>query len=182
MQYVHVNGSFICHFCSKDFKNKYYLRNHVRLVHESVEEGAIFKCTQCSKIFKNNNNLWHHKKAVHGNQIFECALCNALLKSARTLKKHGPKCPNRVNDQVIEKIDFNNSQNEIYLKSKVTLETEDNLQYEEVSIESPTVNDEPLVLEKEPKDFYSYLKIANNQVIEKTESEETKTNIEPEKE
>ena len=94
-QAVHVIGSYVCEFCSKDFKNKYYLRNHVRLIHESVVEGTVLMCDCCTKLFKNNNQLWHHKKAVHGTQIYECNMCNALLKSARTLKKHYIKCPKK---------------------------------------------------------------------------------------
>jgi len=105
-QAVHVIGSFVCEFCSKEFKNRYYLRNHVRLIHESVQTGTVHMCDICSKSFKNSNNLWHHKNAVHDTKESKCNLCNALLKNGRSLRKHVIKCNKKVKkeDHIEEQI------------------------------------------------------------------------------
>ena len=57
-----------CEVCGKLVKNKYVLKQHVRLVHE--RKGGEFPCDQCGKIMKSKASLEYHSKVHTGDYAF----------------------------------------------------------------------------------------------------------------
>jgi len=62
-----------CEICGKLVKNKYVLKQHVRLVHE--KKGGEFPCDQCGKIMKSKASLEYHSKVHTGDYAFRCDEC-----------------------------------------------------------------------------------------------------------
>jgi len=62
-----------CEICGKLVKNKYVLKQHVRLVHE--KKGGEFPCDQCGKIMKSKASLEYHSKVHNGDYAFRCDEC-----------------------------------------------------------------------------------------------------------
>ena len=89
---VHNIQVQVCEFCCKEFKNKDYCRQHIRLVHESqFLENVV--CDICSKVFKSKSNLYHHKRAVHEKaEDLICYICATKCKNSYGLRKHLKKC------------------------------------------------------------------------------------------
>ncbi|XP_030749269.1 zinc finger protein 724-like isoform X3 [Sitophilus oryzae] len=79
-----LNGEFECSYCSKSFKIKQRLDNHIR-VHTNERP---YKCDYCSKAFK----TWIHRKthlAVHlGIKNYQCRFCSKAFTYASTLRGH----------------------------------------------------------------------------------------------
>ncbi|XP_030745087.1 zinc finger protein 606-like [Sitophilus oryzae] len=75
---------FECSYCSKSFKIKQRLDNHIR-VHTNERP---YKCDYCSKAFK----TWIHRKthlAVHlGIKNYQCRFCSKAFTYASTLRGH----------------------------------------------------------------------------------------------
>jgi len=89
---VHNIQVQVCEFCCKEFKNKDYCRQHIRLVHESQLLDSV-DCDVCGKVFKSKSNLYHHKRAVH--EVAEdliCYICATKCKNSYGLRKHLKKC------------------------------------------------------------------------------------------
>ena len=62
-----------CKFCNKRFRNKSYLKTHIRTVHEGLKEH---KCDLCGKGFRGYSYLKIHKTNVHdGVKSLKCDLC-----------------------------------------------------------------------------------------------------------
>ena len=57
-----------CEICGKLVKNKYVLKQHVRLVHE--RKGGEFPCDQCGKIMKSKASLEYHSKVHTGDYAY----------------------------------------------------------------------------------------------------------------
>ena len=72
MANVHGDGmlenTVPCEICGKLVKNKYILKQHVRLVHE--KKGAEFPCEQCGKVMKSKASLEYHSKVHSGEKTF----------------------------------------------------------------------------------------------------------------
>ena len=49
-------------------KNKYILKQHVKLVHE--KRGGEFPCDQCGKVMKSKASLEYHSKVHTGEYAF----------------------------------------------------------------------------------------------------------------
>jgi len=62
-----------CEICGKLVKNKYVLKQHVRLVHE--RKGGEFPCDQCGKIMKSKASLEYHSKVHTGDYAYRCDEC-----------------------------------------------------------------------------------------------------------
>lgn len=62
-----------CEICGKLVKNKYVLKQHVKLVHE--RKGGEFPCDQCGKIMKSKASLEYHSKVHTGDYAFRCDEC-----------------------------------------------------------------------------------------------------------
>ena len=57
-----------CEICGKMVKNKYILKQHVKLVHE--KKGGQFPCDQCGKVMKSKASLEYHSKVHTGEYAF----------------------------------------------------------------------------------------------------------------
>ena len=55
------NGLYACHHCSKSFKQKGHIREHV----EIHFEGLSFPCTLCDVVLRSRNTLRKHNKRQH---------------------------------------------------------------------------------------------------------------------
>lgn len=79
-----------CEKCHRDFKNRLTLREHVRLVHESIENSVC--CDQCGQKFRSNKYLQNHKRNVHprGDKVHQCDQfdCGKVFKSRLCLHQH----------------------------------------------------------------------------------------------
>ena len=54
-------GLYACHHCSKSFKHKGHIKEHV----EIHFEGLLFPCTLCDAVLRSRNTLRGHKKNCH---------------------------------------------------------------------------------------------------------------------
>ena len=57
-----------CEICGKMVKNKYILKQHVKLVHE--KKGGEYPCDQCGKVMKSKASLEYHSKVHTGEYAF----------------------------------------------------------------------------------------------------------------
>ena len=63
-----------CEICGKMFKNKYNLKNHVKLAHGG--KGAVdFPCDLCGKSFRSKASLEYHHKIHSGEYPYTCDEC-----------------------------------------------------------------------------------------------------------
>ena len=89
---VHNIQVSVCEFCCKEFKNKDYCRQHIRLVHESHFLDNV-ECDVCGKVFKSKANLYHHTRAVHEvEEDLICYICASKSRNSYMLRKHVKKC------------------------------------------------------------------------------------------
>ena len=87
---VHLIQVTYCEFCSKEFKNRYLCKRHVKHVHSDTE-GV--QCDQCDKVFKIKRLLYNHKIAVHAeSDDMYCHVCGGKFKNYYSLKRHVRKC------------------------------------------------------------------------------------------
>lgn len=78
-----------CPYCSKLCKNPVYYRQHVRLVHETVNNLSTYvSCQECGKEFANKANLHSHVQAVHVVDTKICKVCGRSYKNKMALGKH----------------------------------------------------------------------------------------------
>ncbi|GAB0099819.1 Zinc finger C2H2 superfamily [Sergentomyia squamirostris] len=75
---------FECPKCSKAFKKKSHLENHI----VSHSDELKFKCPVCGKAFKSKARLCEHKLANHRDTVFKCSFCTRIFAMSKTLKKH----------------------------------------------------------------------------------------------
>lgn len=79
-----------CERCQRDFKSRLTLREHVRLVHESIEDSEC--CDQCGQKFRSHKYLQNHKRNVHprGDKVHMCDQidCRKVFKSRLCLHQH----------------------------------------------------------------------------------------------
>lgn len=73
-----------CTFCSKKFKVKGDLTNHVRFHHK---EKPV-KCDVCGKMCQNSSSLYVHQKWAHFKPKFECHICHRRMVTQENLDQH----------------------------------------------------------------------------------------------
>jgi len=81
---------FNCVFCSKLYKTRACLTNHLIKLHKG--EGFRCKFKTCSVVFRTEENLDNHYQKVHftsnGEKHFECEVCKNMYTSKHYLKYH----------------------------------------------------------------------------------------------
>ena len=78
-----------CEFCQETFKNKYYLKSHVKTDHVVYGGKIQFNCTLCEKTFSQKEHLRVHIKTVHeGIKAFKCEFCEKSYTQVHNLKSH----------------------------------------------------------------------------------------------
>ena len=73
-----------CKFCTKQFKVKGDLTNHVRFHHK---EKPI-SCDVCGKICQNTGSLYVHQKWAHYKPKYECHICHRRMVTQKNLDQH----------------------------------------------------------------------------------------------
>ena len=80
---VHKN---VCFYCGKRFIYIYFLKQHIKMVHEGRKD---FNCEKCNKSFSTAQNLNKHIHCVHeGRKDFICGKCEKSFATASSLKTH----------------------------------------------------------------------------------------------
>jgi len=85
----HLDRPFICDVpsCSKSYKKKSHLKNHVDSTHNNIK----FSCTLCDAHLSTQSSLRRHYKNIHERETpFACSFedCNARFHSEDLLLKH----------------------------------------------------------------------------------------------
>ncbi|CAL7933991.1 unnamed protein product [Xylocopa violacea] len=75
---------FSCETCSKKFKVKGDLTNHIRFSHK--EQPVI--CDVCGKTCLNSNSLYVHQKFAHYKAKYECQVCKRRMVTQENLNEH----------------------------------------------------------------------------------------------
>lgn len=73
-----------CDVCSKEFKRKEHLAQHMKL-HQGVRP---FKCDQCEKAFNRKEHLLRHRTSHTGAKSFKCEHCQKMFSRKDNLNKH----------------------------------------------------------------------------------------------
>ena len=73
-----------CLYCSKQFENKHFLREHITTVHA---DEISFSCDTCGKRYMTKQGLVLHKQ-THEGKKFKCPLCDALFAQKVSVKVH----------------------------------------------------------------------------------------------
>lgn len=110
---MQTNGLAQCNLCYKSFTSIHSFKDHMRCVHQQLDEADMFKCPHCDRLFKMKYYLNRHIKSYHikdgkkkekcskvkskfeGDEIFKeklvglnCPYCNKFLTSKHSLNDH----------------------------------------------------------------------------------------------
>lgn len=98
---IHSNERpYLCDFCSRNFKRKDHLTNHIKFVHEGMTlktkySKNSFLCSQCGRIFANKTSYKDHVNSVHNKlMLYRCEQCDLSFSRYssfyhhRTVMKH----------------------------------------------------------------------------------------------
>ena len=83
-----VDEQIPCPNCSKIFKCKGYLNNHLNSVHGDPESKVKFKCDQCQKGFSRKDILRAHSLSHIVEKNHPCPTCGKKFTNPRYLHKH----------------------------------------------------------------------------------------------
>ena len=78
-------ATYKCMKCDYGSHNKYYLKQHVELVHNAERP---FKCPFCDYAGKRSHSLKEHLVVHSTNRPYECSLCNATFRKKGHLTNH----------------------------------------------------------------------------------------------
>ena len=99
---VHTPESFQCTMCDKIFKEKSYLRNHMKRhnVNRTISDVRPHLCSLCGKKFKTKPHLAQHMSTHTNEKPFKCTVCAMAFKRKPNLDEHrrthtGEKSPNQ---------------------------------------------------------------------------------------
>lgn len=82
----HDNVTVTCDQCGKSLRNKFMLRNHVKLQHPKKSSNVL--CAQCGKAFRYPSVLEQHMLEHTGERPFACTKCDARYRFAVNLRRH----------------------------------------------------------------------------------------------
>lgn len=82
---VKPKGRFLCGKCSKSFKLKTSMHQHMRLGH--AEKILKMKCHLCKKVFKGKRNLKIHIKSVYERIRYICTYCSGKFSTTRAVRR-----------------------------------------------------------------------------------------------
>ena len=74
----------VCDICSKSYKSKGNLTQHI----QSVHKGLKFPCDQCVYQATTKENLWAHLRSVHEKIKYPCDQCQHSATTKGDLKSH----------------------------------------------------------------------------------------------
>lgn len=77
--------SNVCPYCSKTFKYKTYVEEHIRCVHEKLKP---FKCSKCDKVFASKHTVRIHELSHTDNFPFQCEYCDRRFRVISKLRIH----------------------------------------------------------------------------------------------
>lgn len=109
-----IDGIASCHLCFKSFTSMHSMNDHMRAIHEKLDEADMYKCPYCSRLFKMRYYLNRHIKTNHLGQVrkksnnkakqkpkqevdaifkeklpgLNCPYCNKFLTSKHSLNDH----------------------------------------------------------------------------------------------
>lgn len=108
-----TNGVAQCKLCYKSFTSLHSMKDHMRAIHQKLDESDMYKCPHCDRLFKMKYYLNRHIKSYHlrqlnkkekrtkpklrfdGDEIFKeklvglnCPYCNKFLTSKHSLNDH----------------------------------------------------------------------------------------------
>ena len=99
-----------CDKCSKRFTHPYYLKTHIKSVHENIQ----YPCTLCSSVFSTLFKLSRHKLEAHStDDKYQCKYCG---------KRFGALTKRKIHEMVHEDPKFKCKYCEKKLKSQKSLE------------------------------------------------------------
>ena len=71
--------------CSKEYKNKFNLKKHVKTIHFGKKP---FSCLICNKKFVSKQNLREHRFIHSGIKPYKCTYCGKKFRQASHLSLH----------------------------------------------------------------------------------------------
>eukprot|EP01084_Bolivina_argentea_P157095 273770_1 len=78
-----INYLYKCSFCTKEYKRKTNLENHLK-----IHLNTCFKCNICSQKFIRQSNLKKHKASHYIEKLFKCRFCHKHFKHRSILLDH----------------------------------------------------------------------------------------------
>ncbi|XP_052859843.1 zinc finger protein 501-like [Anopheles cruzii] len=85
------HASFICEYCPKTFKSRFWLNRHAESHADGTDGKArhAVSCTVCGTVVKNKYILVAHMRRIHSDQpAVSCGTCGKPFKSQRHLNGH----------------------------------------------------------------------------------------------
>lgn len=73
---------FSCAICGQGYSSTYYLKKHIRSVHENVKREKTYPCDLCGKKYTTRGRVSEHKTHAHmgvpRKYAFTCDICNGI--------------------------------------------------------------------------------------------------------
>ena len=81
-----VHKFFTCQECGSNFKQRSFLKVHVKSIHRAEKIPCTF--SDCDRTFTQNSHLQSHIKSIHQGETFSCPVCDSQFKQKGQLQKH----------------------------------------------------------------------------------------------